>query len=143
MILVDTSLWIDHFRRGNPRLRKLLEEGVVLCHAHVIGELACGNLHNRSEILSLLSSMPQARQASDSEVVHFIETSQLYGKGLGWVDMHLLASALLTQVNLWTLDKRLKGITEPLNISAWTFVTAFATTAGSRWSCALLTFFHR
>ncbi len=117
MTLVDTSVWIDHLRKGNPRLAQLLNQGMVLCHPYVIGELACGNLSNRSEILSLLHSLPRARRANDSEVMHLVEVNHLYGKGLGWIDMHLLASALLTQSNLWTLDKRLKGIATAMAIS--------------------------
>ncbi|MFQ5738381.1 MAG: type II toxin-antitoxin system VapC family toxin [Acidobacteriota bacterium] len=110
MILVDTSVWVDHFRRDNARLRELLEEGTVLCHPFVIGELACGTLHERAGILSLLSALPGAQEAEHGEVLGFIESHKLYGKGLGWVDSHLLASALLSHCSLWTLDKSLGRI---------------------------------
>lgn len=106
-VLVDTSIWIAHFRKGESYLVQLLEEEVVLCHPFVIGELACGNLKNRQEIFSLLQSLPQAPQAENDEVLHFIEENRLMGKGLGWVDVHLLASARLAEAQIWTLDKAL------------------------------------
>lgn len=107
MILVDTSVWIDHLRRGLPGLAGQLEEGTVLCHPFVVGELACGNLGNRNEILDLLQELPKASVAEDSEVLHLLQAGRLFGRGLGWVDAHLLASAKLTGCSLWTLDKAL------------------------------------
>ncbi|HHN65493.1 MAG TPA: PIN domain-containing protein [Nitrospirae bacterium] len=107
MILVDTSVWVNHLREGNSKLAELLEMGQVICHPFVIGELACGNLKNRKLILSLLSSLPSAVQAEHEEVLKFIEQHKLMGRGLGYVDIHLLASAMLTGVPLWTFDKKL------------------------------------
>jgi predicted nucleic acid-binding protein len=117
MILVDTSVWIDHFRRGSSRLKILLDDGLVLCHPFVIGELASGNLNNRVEILSLLQALPKARVAEHSEVLHLVNAHQLYGRGLGWIDMHLLASTLLAECGLWTADKQLGDVAATLKIS--------------------------
>ena len=108
MILVDTSVWIDHLRAGEPGLESLLLSGEVLCHPLVIGELACGNLKNRTEILQMMGQLPQVVIASDPEVLHFLEENQLMGQGLGIVDVHLLASTRLTAVSLWTKDQKLK-----------------------------------
>lgn len=107
MTLVDTSVWVEHFRSGATGLEELLNQGEVLCHPFVIGELACGNLKNRDTILSLLDELPKAIQADEEEVLHCIEQHQLMGKGLGYVDVNLLVSALMTKVPLWTMDKRL------------------------------------
>ena len=107
MILVDTSVWIDHLRRGNERLRSLLQDDQVLCHPFVIGELACGNLHRRNEVLLLLEALPEAPVADHAEVLHLINSHRLYGQGLGWIDAHLLASALLLGCELWTSDRLL------------------------------------
>jgi predicted nucleic acid-binding protein len=107
MVLVDTSVWIDHFRRSHPGLVELLEEGSVLCHPFVVGELACENLRNRDEILELLQALPLAKLAEHDEVLHLLRDRGLFGRGLGWVDAHLLASAMLTEVPIWTLDKSL------------------------------------
>ncbi|MDI6632244.1 MAG: PIN domain-containing protein, partial [Thermoanaerobacteraceae bacterium] len=98
MVLVDTSVWVLHLRERNTELEKLLNDGDVVCHPFIIGELACGNLKNRSEILSLLQALPMATQAEHEEVMQFIDKYRLMGKGLGYIDMHLLASALLTEV---------------------------------------------
>ncbi len=110
MILVDTSVWINHFRSSERNLEKLLFDGEVLCHNHVIGELACGNIKNREEIISLLQALPMAPQIEFNEYLYFIDRNNLNGKGIGFVDIHLLASAQLGQVKLWTADKRLKAI---------------------------------
>ncbi len=118
MTLVDTSVWIDHLRRGNERLCSLLEEEHVLCHPFIVGELACGNLKNREEILGLLTALPGAKVTEHHEVMHLLNVQQLYGLGLGWIDMHLLASALLTGCSLWTLDKPLREAAMKLEISA-------------------------
>jgi len=110
MTLVDTSVWVDHFRNGNAELQKLLQQDEVLVHPFVTGELACGNLRNRAQVLSLLQQLPQARISTDPEVLHFLELRKLWGRGIGWVDVHLLASAMLSHAKLWTLDKRLHGL---------------------------------
>ncbi|MEQ9104804.1 MAG: type II toxin-antitoxin system VapC family toxin [Rhodothermales bacterium] len=108
MILVDTSVWTDHFRKLNARLVHLLQLNQVAIHPFVVGELACGNLPDRVETLRLLDSLPTAPVASDQEVRQMIEQRSFYGIGLGWVDMHLMASVLLLQNGqLWTLDRRL------------------------------------
>ena len=107
MVLADTSVWIEHFRRGEPTLANHLSEGLVLMHPFVSGELACGNLKHRAAILSDLNDMPQSRLASNAEVLHLIEDRRLWGRGLGWIDAHLLASALLSNCRFWTLDVRL------------------------------------
>ena len=117
MVLVDTSVWINHFRNSDRHLEKLLFNGEVVCHAHIIGELACGNIKNRKEIISLLQALPQAPVVEFEEFLYFIEENQLSGKGIGFVDIHLLASAKLGQVPLWTADKRLKSASAELNLS--------------------------
>ena len=117
LVLVDTSIWVAHFRKSEVSLVKLLEEEAAVCHPFVVGELACGNLKNRQEILSLLQSLPQAPQAENEEVSHFIEQHGLAGKGLGWVDVHLLASARLAEIQLWTLDKALHKASQGMKIS--------------------------
>ena len=109
--LVDTSVWIDHLRSGNARLIELLREDSVLIHPAVIGELACGTLRRRAETLASLRLLPQAPEASLDEVLHFIDERRLHGRGIGWVDAQLLASAALSGVSLWTLDVRLAGVT--------------------------------
>ena len=118
MILVDTSVWINHFREGNRRLHDLLLEGEVACHPFVIGELACGNLKNRTEILELLQSLPQTRNVSLEEVLALIDGRDLQGKGIGLIDIHLLASALVSQTRFWTEDKRLKEIALKLKLAS-------------------------
>lgn len=116
MILVDTSVWIDHFRRGNAALAEALEREDVLTHPFVIGELACGELKNRREVLDLLAALPSAVVAGDEETLLFIERRRLMGKGLGYIDVHLLASTTLTdQALLWTLDKRLATLARARN----------------------------
>ena len=116
MVIVDTSVWIDHLRRGEVGLDLPLSEGQVFCHPFIIGELACGNLRNRSEILSLLQTLPFVRSAEDDEVLQFIERHRLMGKGLGYIDAHLLASSLLSHIPLWTLDKRLDDAAAALGV---------------------------
>jgi predicted nucleic acid-binding protein len=107
LILVDSSVWEDHLRNGLPLLANLLEEGEVLIHPWVIGEIACGNLRNRNQVLDLLQGLPTAVVASDSEVLLLIERSNLMGRGIGYVDAHLLAAAKLSHSGLWTQDRRL------------------------------------
>lgn len=113
MILVDTSIWIDHLRAGDSALARLLETGRVLTHPFVIGELALGHLHQRQPILDALHDLPQATVATDVEVLAFIDRQQLTGLGIGYVDVHLLASVQLTPGSrLWTRDKRLHGVAD-------------------------------
>ncbi len=107
MILVDTSVWIAHFRKAGSRLGELLSEGLVMVHPFVLGELACGNLRNRVRILSDLEALPCAVSAAHEEVMRLIEARKLWGFGIGWIDAHLLASALLSGCQFWTLDGRL------------------------------------
>ncbi|OGD10435.1 MAG: ribonuclease [Candidatus Aminicenantes bacterium RBG_13_62_12] len=114
MVLVDTSVWVDHLRGTNPRLKALLEKGEVVCHPLVIGELACGNISRREEILALLRSLPGAVVAVHEEAMRFLEAHRLMGIGLGFVDVHLLASSRLTQASLWTLDHSLGNAAEKL-----------------------------
>ena len=116
MVLVDTSVWIDHLRRGNRGLADLLNRASVLCHPLVIGELACGSLQNRDEILGLLSALPMALVAEQDEALRLLDDERLYGRGLGWVDVHLLASARLTACALWTLDKPLSKAAGALDL---------------------------
>jgi len=117
MVLVDTSVWVSHLRKGNSNLERLLNDCDVICHPFIIGELSCGNLKNRSEILTLLQALPMATQVEHEEVMHFIENKQLMGKGIGYVDVHLIASAVLTDVPIWTLDKTLNEISTKLGLS--------------------------
>ncbi|MBA7661281.1 Ribonuclease VapC32 [subsurface metagenome] len=116
MVLVDTSVWVSHLREGNPRLVSLLNDGDVVCHPFIIGELSCGNLRNRSEILSLLRSLPMVNQAEHEEVLQFVESNDLMGRGLGYVDVHLLASAVLFGVPIRTLDRKLRMASSKLGV---------------------------
>ncbi len=119
MILVDTSIWIDHLRIGDPKLAALLQDGQVLTHPWVIGELALGQLSRRSEILGLLPNLPQAKAATDAEVMALIENQQLFGLGIGYVDAHLLAATMLTTgAGLWTRDNRLVAAAVHLGLSS-------------------------
>lgn len=111
MILVDTSVWIDHLRAGDPRLVELLHDGHVLAHPWVTGELALGRLSQRAEILALLRNLPQATLATDVEVLTLIDNRHLFGLGIGYVDAHLLAATTLSaDARLWTRDKRLAAV---------------------------------
>lgn len=117
MILVDTSVWVDHFRSGVVRLAQELEAGQVLAHPFVIGELACGNLQNRREVLDLLGRLPSVPMATHAEALGFLEARSLMGRGIGFVDVHLLASAALaTPARLWTLDGRLSAVATELHL---------------------------
>ena len=118
MILVDTSVWVDHFREGVPRLADLLMDAQVVIHPFVIGELACGNLKNRVEILSLLQALPMIPVVELQEFLYFVDSNNLMGRGIGFVDVNLLASAQLAGVPLWTRDKRLKSVAVGLGLSA-------------------------
>jgi len=116
-VLVDTSVWVDHLRRGEALLQELLTSGQVATHPFVIGELACGNLAHRAEIMRLLAELPTVSVASHEEVLHLIEQRRLHGKGLGWLDAHLLASAMVSQTPLWTRDRRLAVVAKSLGIA--------------------------
>jgi len=117
MILVDTSVWIGHLRIGNRKLQSLLEDAEVLIHPFVVGELACGTLRNRDEILTLLQALPEAQKAEHMEVMHFVERERLYRRGIGWIDAHLLASARLSGSPLWTFDRRLLNVASALKLA--------------------------
>ncbi len=117
MILVDTSVWVDHLRLADARLAALLARGVVAMHPMIIGELACGNLRNRSELISLWRGLRSITQATHDEALYFLEQNRLMGKGIGWVDVHLLAAvALRRDTLLWTRDKRLAGLAATLGL---------------------------
>ena len=118
MILVDSSIWVDHLRSRDPALVDLLGATRVLGHPFVIGELALGNLRQRDTVLGALQDLPQAMVARDDEVLGFIDRHALAGLGIGYVDAHLLASARLSGGTLWTRDKRLDGAATRLGI-AW------------------------
>ena len=107
-MIVDTSIWINHFRRPNADLEYLLDECRVVMHPFVIGELACGSMGRRHEVLRLLEALPTAPVATSDEVLTFIERQHLHGSGLGWTDVHLLASARLSRQSLWSADRRLR-----------------------------------
>ncbi len=115
-MLVDTSVWIDHLRLGNVDLTRQLSEAEVWCHPFVVGELACGQLDARAEILSLLSALPQAPLAEHEEVLAFVETNRLVGEGIGWIEAHLLAAARLAGVGFWTLDRPLVAAARRLEL---------------------------
>jgi len=117
MVLIDTSVWVSHFKDGNQQLEALLMKGKVACHPFIIGELACGNLKNRQEILSLLEALPTATTADHTEVLYFIEQHRLMGIGLSYIDVHLLASARLSRIRFWTRDKKLREAAVKLNAS--------------------------
>jgi predicted nucleic acid-binding protein len=115
-MLVDTSVWIDHFRYGNATLVALLEDDAVWCHPFVIGELACGRTSNRRRIRSLLEALPRPPEAEHREVLGFVERNGLAGSGIGWLDAHLMASARLAGVRVWTLDRPLHRVARRLGM---------------------------
>jgi predicted nucleic acid-binding protein len=118
VILVDTSVWIDHLRQTDHELSRLLDQGLVLAHPFITGELALGNLQNRATILDALQSLPQATIATDTEVMHLIDHNALFGMGIGYVDAHLLAAVRLTiGSSIWTRDKRLNTASLKLNLA--------------------------
>jgi predicted nucleic acid-binding protein len=118
LILVDTSVWIDHLHKAIPVLAEALEREDVLTHPFVVGELACGQLTKRREVLDLISALPSCTMASNEEAFHFIDRHRLMGKGIGFIDVHLLASVMLTPTaQLWTTDKRLATIASELGIA--------------------------
>jgi predicted nucleic acid-binding protein len=116
MVLVDTSVWVQHFRIGNRHLSNLLVNGRVSSHPFVIGECALGSLKNRTEILTLMNALPKTPHLDDEEVLQFIESRHLMGRGIGLVDVHLAASAKLGGVQLWTLDKKLAVVASELDL---------------------------
>lgn len=116
-ILIDTSVWIDFFRSGRDDLDAMLEEGISILHPFVFGELVCGNFKRRAFVLSLLDSLPYCKPALHNEVIHFIETNKLYGKGLGWIDFNLIVSAKINDSKLFTLDKRLSNFARKFGVS--------------------------
>jgi predicted nucleic acid-binding protein len=119
MILVDASVWIDHLRRGDDALRKLLERGQVLSHPFVIGELAMGSLRQREVVLGALQDLPKATMAQEDEALHFTSERTLFGLGIGYIDAHLLAAVQLTpDALLWTRDKRLHQIAAKLSLAS-------------------------
>lgn len=118
MILADTSVWIDHLRQGNEKMAHLLERGLILCHPLIIGELACGTMKNRKVILDLLHTLPGSNVVDQNEILVFIENYSLMGRGIGIVDAHLLASAMLTHCHLWTLDKKLFVLAHGLGLAS-------------------------
>jgi hypothetical protein len=118
MVLVDTSVWIDHLRKGDAALTAALEGGRVLMHPFVLGELACGNLNDRAGLLALLRDLPKAPVATDAEALGFIDRHELMGRGIGYLDVHLLASAALANpARLWTRDQRLAKVADHLNLA--------------------------
>jgi len=116
-ILVDTSVWIKYLRESEKNLVRLLEQGLVACHPFIIGELACGGIKNRREIISLLNDLPSTDILDHYDIMEFIEYRKIMNKGIGYVDVHLLGSALVTETPLWTFDKALKKIANQLSIS--------------------------
>jgi len=118
VILADTSVWIEHLRRGVPRLSVALERGEIATHPFVIGELACGNLRNRARILEALARLASSPVATDTEALGFLERRRLMGRGLGWVDIHLLAAVMLSPgMRLWTIDARLADAAERIEVN--------------------------
>ncbi len=117
MILVDTSVWIDHFHHSDEDLKELLLSNQVCTHPFILCELSCGNISNRQEVLSLLRTLRSVGLVLDEEVFILIEERKLFGKGLGFIDIHLLASAMIHHVPIWTRDNSLKRIAGELGIS--------------------------
>ncbi|MGH2843219.1 MAG: type II toxin-antitoxin system VapC family toxin [Solirubrobacteraceae bacterium] len=119
MILADTSIWVDHLRRGEVRLAELLRAQAVLGHPWVTGEISLGALRSRAEVLGLLGRLPQAQIATDTEMLALIDGRELHGRGIGWVDVQLLAAALLTpRARLWTRDRPLARAAAQLGVAA-------------------------
>ena len=119
MILVDSSIWIDHIRKANSRLIGLLAAEMVSMHPWVVGELACGNLADRTNTLYLLRLLPRIRVATDDEVLFFIDKHGISGKGVGYLDMHLLAAAALGSLKIWTRDRRLNEVASLLGLNVF------------------------
>jgi predicted nucleic acid-binding protein len=117
VILVDTSVWVDHLRQGDAALAAALQAGAVGMHPFVVGELACGNLRARAEVLGLLQALPPLAVATEREVLYFIDTHRLMGRGIGYIDAHLLAASRLAGAALWTRDKRLHTVATELALA--------------------------
>jgi predicted nucleic acid-binding protein len=117
MILLDTSVWLDHLRRGDALVVQVLESGQACAHPFVIGELACGNLKSRVQVIELLRALPQLSSAADDEVLYFIDRHKLMGRGIGYVDAHLLAATVIAAARLWTRDRRLRDVAAGLGIA--------------------------
>ena len=117
LILVDTSVWIKHLRESDNNLIRLLVQGLVACHPFIIGELACGSIKNRHEIISLLNDLPSTEMLDHHDIMEFIEYRKIMNKGIGYVDVHLLGSALISETPLWTFDNALKKIANQLSIA--------------------------
>ena len=118
MILIDTSVWIEHLRSGDSALAHLLDNNQALIHLFEIGEMACGNLADRDEVLARLKDLSALPKADESEVLYFIEHHRLMGLGIGYIDAHLLAATALTPpARLWTRDKRLKTVADKMNLA--------------------------
>jgi predicted nucleic acid-binding protein len=116
VVLVDTSLWVSHLRKGVLALQTLLLEAEVACHPYIVGELACGNIKNRDEFLTLLQALPMLPVVTQEEFMHFVDSNKLMGTGIGFVDVHLLASSRLMQIPLWTEHKKLKAAATKLKL---------------------------
>jgi predicted nucleic acid-binding protein len=117
IVLADTSVWIDHWRRGSPRLRQLLEQDQIVVHPYVVGEIALGAISPRATVLEHLGTLRPVTVAQHHEVMGLIERARLWRRGIGWVDAHLLASALLDQIPLWTLDQALHNAARELGVA--------------------------
>jgi len=117
-VLADTSVWVDHWRHGNRRLAQLLERNSLVVHPFVLGEIALGQITSRTAVLADLAALDSPRVAEHGEVLALIERTRLWGRGIGWVDAHLLASALLDRIRLWSLDQRLARVARDLGIAA-------------------------
>lgn len=116
-MLVDTSVWIDHFRRSHPALVAALERGDVECHDFVLGELACGTLPRRDDVLTLMHALPRIAPVTHGETMALVAERRLWGRGLGWVDVSLLAATLVAGARLWTLDRSLRKVAHDLDIA--------------------------
>jgi predicted nucleic acid-binding protein len=116
MVLVDTSVWVKHLREGEPLLAEILSSDSILTHPFVIGELACGTMRNRAGVMEDLAALPGAAVATDQEALRLIEDHKLWGRGLGWIDVHLMASALLSNCRIWTMDRRLAAAAEQAGV---------------------------
>jgi predicted nucleic acid-binding protein len=118
VILVDTSVWVDHLRRGDAALVAMLDANEAAVHDFIIGEIACGHLKARQRVLSLLASLPRIAAATEEETLYFLEHRHLFGRGLGYIDVHLLVAASLhAGTHLWTRDKKLHAIASELNLA--------------------------
>jgi predicted nucleic acid-binding protein len=117
VVLVDTSLWIDHLRAGHQQLQALLNDDTIFCHPYIIGELACGNLGNRDDVLALLQALPTVPVLVANEFVFSLDRNRLMDCGIGFVDVHLLASARLAGVSLWTKDRHLRAAAAHMGVS--------------------------